>query len=686
MRDFSFSKVLILSVCLATWMVLTVLPVHCWAQTPESNYFSAERCYKNLRNSPSEQSNRDRWLSCIEKFEDVYRQDPDGAWAAAGLYMSGELYWELYKRLSFEPDSAEAKDIFERIIKRYPKSRYWKKAKESLLLIDKFTPESKPQNKTAVSSHKNPKDAYAAAEKYYQRLKKNPKKAKYRENWFTCIAGFEKVYDLDPGGQWAAAGLYKMGLAYEELYSYSYNTEDLEAAARTYQKIAVDYPRSRYREKAVGNRARICKKGIRCDEKEENLKAASPPADAISDVINNGAPDIIPENTAASGICAKTTVSGIRYWSNPSYTRIVVDADYSTLYKEHLLKEDPSLKKPPRLYIDLSNSILSQDIKKAIPIDDNLLSGVRAGQYRKDTVRVVIDIKSFQSYKIFPLREPFRIVIDVWGDTPKTMAKSFQGPDFPGSDKLPAGALAKQLALGVGRVVIDPGHGGKDPGALGSMKNVHEKDITLAIAKKLAKMLREEVNCEVILTRNNDRYLALEERTAFANTKSADLFISIHANAHRNQDVYGMETFYLNLATDDDAIRVAAMENATSAKNISDLHSILSDLMQNAKINESSRLAAFVQESMYGDMKKKYSNIKNNGVKQAPFYVLLGAQMPAILIETSFISNLRECKRLTDPNYQNHLCGSIVKGVKAYIKETNPNKISNINQKNRTSG
>ncbi len=686
MRYFSKIKILILFFHFPIIFSFAAIPKDVWAQSPKSRYFSAEKCYKNLRNNPSVQDNRKRWLACIDQFQDVYRQDPDGPWAAAGLYMSGKLYWELYKRLSFEPDKAEAVDIFERIIKRYPKSRYRKKARDSIALIDKFVSGKRAQKGKTVSSNKDPKEAYVAGENCYRRLKANPKKQKYRESWTTCIEQFDKVYDIDPQGPWAAAGLYMKGVLYEELYKHSFNSRDLKTASEIYQKIAENYPWSRYREKAIKRRTQICKTGIRCDETDNHKTVMTPPADPISQVIDNASSDVIGKNMEEGKSGQKTTVSGIRYWSNPSYTRVVIDADHSTPYKGHLLKKDPSLKKPPRLYVDLSNSILSRDIKKTIPIDDNLLSGVRAGQYKKDTVRVVIDIKSFQSYKIFPLREPFRIVIDVWGDTPERVAKSSQGSDLPGSDKIPVGALARQLALGVSRVVIDPGHGGKDPGAVGFLKNVYEKDITLRIAKKLAKMIRQKVNCEVILTRNDDRYLTLEERTALANTKNADLFISIHANAHRNRDVYGIETFYLNLATDDESIRVAARENATSTKNISDLHSILSDLMQNAKINESSRLAAFVQESICRDMKKKYRYIKNNGVKQAPFYVLLGAQMPAILIETSFISNPRECRRLIDQKYQDRLCSAIVKGVQAYIKETNPNKISNINQKNGTSG
>jgi N-acetylmuramoyl-L-alanine amidase len=262
----------------------------------------------------------------------------------------------------------------------------------------------------------------------------------------------------------------------------------------------------------------------------------------------------------------------------------------------------------------------------------------------------------------------------VWGTGDGNLSASQQPPvTTKKNGKLPASALAKQFALGVSRIVIDPGHGGRDYGAPGYLKGVHEKDIALQIARRLAKLVRQKLKCEVFLTRNSDRFLTLEERTAIANTKNADLFISIHTNSNKDRRAFGIETYFLNLATDDDAIRVAATENATSTKNISDLQTILSDLMQNAKINESSRLAGHVQMSVVGHLRtKRYSRIKDKGVKQAPFYVLLGAQMPAILVETSFISNPRECERLVNPQYQQRLCEAIVIGIEKYIKEITP--------------
>ena len=340
------------------------------------------------------------------------------------------------------------------------------------------------------------------------------------------------------------------------------------------------------------------------------------------------------------------------------------------------------------LYVDLAKSRLGEHIRKSIPIHDDLLIDARAGQYTADSVRVVVDIKSFETYKIFSLKDPFRIVIDVWG------TKTAKAPEVPRPSetvkkggKIPPGSLAKQLALGVRRIVIDPGHGGKDYGAPGYLRGVHEKQVVLQIARRLAKKIKAELGLEVILTRNRDRFLTLEERTAFANTKNADLFISIHTNASRDRRAYGIETYFLNLATDEEAIRVAAMENATSTKNISDLQKILFDLMQNAKINESSRLASYVQSSMVRHLKnKRYSRVKSKGVKQAPFYVLLGAQMPCILIETSFISNSRECKRLVNPKYQDRLVEGIVQGIRNYIKATSPTALLNTPQQSRPQG
>jgi N-acetylmuramoyl-L-alanine amidase len=569
-----------------------------FAENAKDKYLKADRCYKTLRNNPAKQKYRQNWLECIKKFDDVYKEEPSGPWAPAGLYMSGTLYYELYKRSGKVSDKNEAVDSFERIVKRFSKSKYRLKA---LKAIDE-------------------------------------------------IPGANTIKGLTESNGHGAKG-------------------KKETSANTYLKRP-EPPRAQPEKKEIEPK-QIQKAPVHAETKEE----VKEPPDGIKEIITAGE-----EKTRSSGEASLgeargvVNISDLRYWSNPNYTRIVINADGETGYNHRLLKQDTSLNKPQRLYVDLSNSRLGVDIKRVIPINDDLLSDVRAGQFEPGVVRVAVDIKSFKNYKIFSLRNPFRIVIDVWGTKDEEAREEEQGgKDEKKSDKMPAGALAKQFALGVKKITVDMGHGGDDFGAPGYMKGVHEKDVALVLGKKLADKLKNELGFEVIMTRSSDKYLTLEERTAIANTKNSDIFISLHTNAARNKNAYGIETYYLNLATDDESILVAARENATSTKNISDLQSILNDLMQNAKINESSRLAGHVQEAIIQKLGANYDNVKNKGVKKAPFYVLLGAQMPAILVETSFISNKRECLRLLDPDYQDLLCDAIISGVRNYIKEINPN-------------
>jgi N-acetylmuramoyl-L-alanine amidase len=543
-------------------------------------------------------------------------------------------------------------------------------------------PSTQTRAKKAPRAAPNLKQRYFKAERCYLDLRHQPAQQRYRDRWQQCIDQFQAVYQANPDGAWAAAGLYMAGELYLELYKRSFRDADKASATKRFKQIIAEFPSSSYRTKARA----VLRDLERTETQIANTtrkpaprtSTPSPAQDDIGKVIEAARPSQ-PNGQAGAGLQAKpekaVTVSGLRFWSNPNYTRVVIDADGDTQFSHRLLKKDPSIRKPQRLYVDLSNSRLGKDLKKIIPIDDNLLSDARAGQYTHDEVRVVVDIKSFKTYKIFSLKNPFRIVIDVWGGTTVASRKPprpSSPPPIPDAKKIPPGALAKQLALGVSRIVVDPGHGGRDYGAPGYLKGIHEKQVVLSLGKRLAQMIREELKCEVVMTRSGDKFLTLEERTAIANTQDADLFISLHTNALGDRRAYGIETYFLNLATDDDAIRVAARENATSAKNISDLDTILNDLMQNAKINESSRLAGFVQNAVCRQLKQNYSRIRNKGVKQAPFYVLIGAQMPAILIETSFISNPRECKRLTDPNYQKKMCEGIVKGIRNYIKATNP--------------
>ena len=621
--------------------------------TAKNLFFQGEACSNALQNSPDRQKYRSYWMDCIQKFEAAHGQDPSGPWAAASLFYSANLYEKLYRHSYKADDLREAEKIYRQIIREFPASAYRKRAEDAI--------QKMPAVKSPPADGDAAKKKFFEAEKSYAELLSHPNKQKYRSYWMAAIDKFHDVYKQDPDGPWAAAGLYMMANLYEDLFTHSYRDEDRQKSQDLLKKITQQYPDSAY-----------CKKAE--DQLKENQDIASlilenspEPQNPAADEKKNPTQNLPAPGNSETDDCGLATVTGIRYWSNPEYTRVVIDADRATSFQNNLLKKDPSIDKShQRLYIDLKNSRLG-NVEKTIPINDSLLKAARAGQYTPDTVRVVVDINSFEDYNVFSLPNPFRIVIDVRGEAVADTAEAKVEKDTPD-----AVSLARQLALGVRRIVIDPGHGGKDYGAPGYLKGVHEKYIVLDIARKLADKISRELGCEAILTRSGDRYLTLEERTAIANTKKADLFISIHANASRNPRAFGIETYFLNLTADDESITVAARENATSEKNISELQTILNDLLQNAKINESSRLATYVQKELCLNMAKKYNRINNKGVKRAPFYVLIGAQMPAILIETSFISNKTECQRLTDSAYQNALCDGIIRGIRKYIKETQP--------------
>lgn len=645
----------------AAVIMVAFMPCMASAATAKQKYYAAERCYLQLRNNPNHQKYRDRWLRCIKKYTAVHRHNPRGEWAAAGLYYSGVLYARLYERSRLGADKKEAVDIFNRVIRGYPKSSYRKKAFKAKAALKKNN--SIPR---AIAHKVSARTPFKRAQANFNKLQKDQRLRAYRDQWMKSIQDYKKAYGLEPKGPLAAASLFGLALCYDELHHYSRRSSDLEKAHQYYRQLIREFPESAYADRA----------GSALPEHDGYAKEATDDIAKVIHVSGGGRAHNNKEQPIASS-ASPATVHALRFWSNPRYTRVVIDADKDTQFTYRELREDPSKGKPQRIYIDVHNSRLGKNIQKVVPINDNLLSDARAGQYEKDTVRVVVDIKSFKTFKIFSLKNPYRVVLDVWGMEKETVAKK---PDAkaPPSVKIKPNDLVKQLALQVRHVVIDPGHGGKDYGAPGYLKGVHEKKVVLQIAKRLKTMIEDQLKCKVSLTRSTDIFLSLEERTAIANTKNADLFISIHTNANRNRRIYGTETYILNLATDDEAVRVAAMENAISKRSIGDLATILQDLMTNAKVQESTRLGAFVQQAMSTRLKKKYKHVRNKGLKQAPFYVLLGADMPSILIETAFISNPRECKRLTSKSYQKQMCQGIVDGIKRYMEQTSPTALKSI--------
>ena len=226
--------------------------------------------------------------------------------------------------------------------------------------------------------------------------------------------------------------------------------------------------------------------------------------------------------------------------------------------------------------------------------------------------------------------------------------------------------MIRALGLKIGKIVIDAGHGGHDTGTIGP-NGLLEKDVVLDVAKRLGRLLETRLGAEVIYTRRDDTFIPLETRTAIANRERADLFISIHANSSRDSDARGVETYYLNFTSSPEALEVAARENAVSEKSIHELQDLVKKIALKEKIEESREFAGDVQDSLYGGLALKSSGIRNRGIKKAPFIVLIGANMPSILAEISFVSNPTDERKMETMEHRQRIAESLYRGVSKYV-------------------
>lgn len=491
--------------------------------------------------------------------------------------------------------------------------------------------------------------------------------------------------DLYPGNTLADDALYEAAALP--------NTGPQAVAAETlYAQILSQYPQGDQANKAQ-------KKLVPLTPSQQAAETVEKVAPAVPSTLptppgNDQPKQQMPASTPANF----ASVSPMKFWSSSQYSRLVVSSNSPVPYTAKRISD-------AQLTLELQRSTLDGKNGATRVVEQGLLKSIQPAFTEQGMVSFTINLESFADFKVFTLQDPFRIVVDIYGqalaDQPSLAAK--QSPqqatevasgtesgattgrssaEIPmlidqkkmqpaqnftaqGKSKLEQLSLAQQLGLGVRTIVIDPGHGGKDPGAMAF--GLKEKDIVLKVAQKLANILKQTYQYQVVLTRTKDTFIPLEKRTAMANAHKADLFISIHVNAHADQTSSGIETYFLNLATDADAMRVAALENASSNHSIGELQDILSSLMNNSKIDESSRLARFVQSNLISGLKTTYK-ARDLGVKQAPFYVLIGAEMPAILAELSFITNPAEAKLLQDDTHLDKLAKQLAGGIVAYIE------------------
>jgi N-acetylmuramoyl-L-alanine amidase len=405
-------------------------------------------------------------------------------------------------------------------------------------------------------------------------------------------------------------------------------------------------------------------------------------------------------------------LTGITRAVLPEVLRIVIQLGKEVTFY------DERIDGPPRVFLDLQNTRAIEPLKDAvIPFPDDVVKQVRIGRQPNSRTRVVLDLKSNDArYSVYTLYDPYRIVVDferkrdvspaveprlaaapevkpqpaatppapenpastpevriiatAATDTaappnaPAIEAATTPPPPAPPSTNVNGGfSLSRQLGLGVARIVIDPGHGGHDPGA--KARGLEEADLVLDVALRLESLLKE-AGVEVIMTRRTDTFIALEERTAIANRAGADLFLSVHSNASASDSARGVETYFLNFAPNPQAEAIAARENAGGSRTMRNLPDIVRAIALNNKIDESRDFASMVQTSLYTRLQKSNKNVRNLGVKQAPFMVLVGATMPSILAEISFITNRQEAALLKTDKYKQQIAEALLAGVLRY--------------------
>ncbi len=394
----------------------------------------------------------------------------------------------------------------------------------------------------------------------------------------------------------------------------------------------------------------------------------------------------------------------------PGRSRIVLEVDGDSTYDAVLLTN------PPRLFIDIRNKqaaktiVVKQDavavrsnpapaVVKSKPTSEAFTDAsvikVRADnkkpaqltnvaiQTTSPAKKTIVEADDDDENTVAKLDPPVSKLPVSVQDTPApvdhpkaastTSAKGKRnsitsGPDVREAQPTASGdrSLIRALGLKIGKIVIDPGHGGHDTGTIGP-HGLEEKDLVLDVSRRLGKLLEARMGAEVVFTRKDDTFIPLETRTSIANQEQADLFVSVHANSSHDPDARGVETYYLNFTSSSEALDVAARENAASDKTIYELQDLVKKIALKEKIEESQEFASDVQQSLHSGLSTKNPGLRNRGVKKAPFIVLIGANMPSILAEISFVSNPGDEHRLRTPEYRQRIAESLYRGISKYV-------------------
>ena len=529
----------------------------------------------------------------------------------------------------------------------------------------------------------------------------------------TVVADYETFARQFPGSGSSGEALWRAARLSADAFESFGDAEEQTAATRLLQTIRSDYPTSTFAKQVPAELAKV---------EGPSSPRTTPKTRPVPRPIPQPSQPAPVSATAGAGKIA--TITDIRRAVMRDVVRVVIELDREVVF------HDERLDNPSRVFLDLPST------RAAAPLKDQTLRfdgdadpvrQVRIGRHPNNTVRVVLETSGVSSYSVYPLYNPYRLVIDCLRATPEAAldslptfpapvkppplvnlpARRINGwsaglpgrtpaaaaaliaaraeaspPNLPASPTAATGAppllppgspsrnvtgglsIARQLGLGVSRIVIDPGHGGHDPGAKGG--DTSEAELVLDVSLRLEKLLEKIPGVEVVLTRRSDEYVSLQERTAIANHESADLFLSIHANASNSAQVQGVETYVLNFATTLSAAGVAARENAASGQSMGELPDVVKTIALNNKLDESRDFAAFIQREMVGKLRPANKALRDLGVKQAPFVVLIGAAMPSVLTEIAFMTNAQDTKLLKSSSYRQRIADALFEAIRGY--------------------
>jgi N-acetylmuramoyl-L-alanine amidase/putative methionine-R-sulfoxide reductase with GAF domain len=388
--------------------------------------------------------------------------------------------------------------------------------------------------------------------------------------------------------------------------------------------------------------------------------AAGPAADAAATEPNG-------ESTSLQETSKLPRITGIRHWSSADSSTVVLDLEDQVQYEAHRLSS------PDRIYFDLHDTSLAPDVAgKTIEVGDALLARVRVAQPVSGLTRMVLETKGNSNFSVSLEPNPYRLVVQVrkLGVDPKAQVNLFPGTESdrgklfaivvppPTHEDLQLRARVPKM-----RIVVDAGHGGWDLGTVGR-KGLLEKDLVLEIAQRLGKLLESRLGAEVILTRKDDNYIPLDERAGIANQSQADLFVSVHANYSDLPSARGVETYYTNFFSSPSAKEIEAREDGTVAKTTT--MAALSPVDLHDRIEQSRRLAASVQRSLYGTLSVQNPGLRDRGVKEASYVVLTETAMPGILAEVSFVSSPTDEQKLRSDGYREQIAEALYKGIARY--------------------